>query len=83
MSVKKALLTLITLAVVGVFAFAGGGTEDTGTTPDEQMGGSTNESPMLAEMVAAGDLPPLEERLPENPLGVEPRDRVGEYGGEL
>ena len=83
MSVKKALLTLITLAVVGVFAFAGGGTEDTGTTPDEQMGGSTNESPMLAEMVAAGDLPPLEERLPENPLVVEPRDRIGEYGGEL
>ena len=26
-----------------------------------------NESPMLAEMVAAGELPPVEERLPVNP----------------
>jgi peptide/nickel transport system substrate-binding protein len=39
------------------------------------------ESPMLAERVQAGTLPPLEERLPENPLVVTPVDRVGDYGG--
>ncbi len=39
------------------------------------------EAPMLADLVAAGDLPPVEERLPSNPLVVEPVDEVGEYGG--
>jgi peptide/nickel transport system substrate-binding protein len=38
-------------------------------------------APPLAERVAAGDLPPVEERLPENPLVVEPADRPGQYGG--
>jgi peptide/nickel transport system substrate-binding protein len=40
-----------------------------------------NESPMLAERVAAGELPPVEERLPENPLVVEPVEQIGQYGG--
>lgn len=39
------------------------------------------EAPALAEMVAAGDLPPVGERLPSNPLVVEPIDSVGDYGG--
>ncbi|QVQ55012.1 ABC transporter substrate-binding protein [Spiractinospora alimapuensis] len=43
---------------------------------------ATGEAPRLAELVESGDLPPLEERLPENPLVVEPHDRVGSYGGE-
>jgi len=37
---------------------------------------------MLAAKVRAGELPPLEQRLPENPLVVEPVDRIGTYGGE-
>jgi peptide/nickel transport system substrate-binding protein len=32
-------------------------------------------------MLADLDLPPLEERLPAEPLVVEPTDRIGEYGG--
>jgi len=39
------------------------------------------EAPQLAEMVSAGELPPVEERLPENPLVVLPVKDVGEYGG--
>lgn len=38
------------------------------------------EAPVLAEMVEAGSLPPLGERLPENPLMVEPIE-IGQYGG--
>jgi len=38
------------------------------------------EAPALAEMVAAGTLPPLEERLPKKPLVVEAME-VGQYGG--
>ncbi len=38
---------------------------------------------MLKELVAAGSLPPLEERLPANLLVVAPLNEVGTYGGTL
>jgi peptide/nickel transport system substrate-binding protein len=42
-----------------------------------------NEAPMLADWVASGDLPPVEERLPmrEDIQVIEPVDGIGEYGG--
>jgi hypothetical protein len=46
-------------------------------------GGAYNESPILAEQVAADALPPVDERLPDNPL-IEPVvDEIGQYGGVL
>ncbi|MGI6208184.1 MAG: ABC transporter substrate-binding protein [Anaerolineae bacterium] len=39
------------------------------------------EAPMLAELVAAGKLPPVEERLPKNPMVIVPHKQVGTYGG--
>lgn len=42
-----------------------------------------NEAPMLAEQVDARELPPVEERLPKNPLVVEPLEQIGNYGGTL
>jgi peptide/nickel transport system substrate-binding protein len=39
------------------------------------------EAPVLAERVASGELPPVGERLPENPAVVEPVDQIGVYGG--
>src|SRR5690606_9875292 len=47
----------------------------------ETIPSSFNEAPMLAELVASGDLPPVEERLPVNPLVIEPTEMIGEYGG--
>ena len=41
------------------------------------------EAPMLADQVAAGELPPVEERLPAQPAVVQPLEAIGEYGGEL
>ena len=41
------------------------------------------EAPMLAEQVAAGELPPVEERLPTNPKVIEVVDEIGTYGGTL
>jgi peptide/nickel transport system substrate-binding protein len=38
------------------------------------------EAPVLAALVKAGKLPPVEKRLPENPLVV-PGDEIGQYGG--
>lgn len=64
---------------------SGGGSDTTvtsteGSTPPDA--GGTLESPMLSELVASGELPPLEERLPATPLVVEPIDSLGVYGGE-
>jgi len=42
-----------------------------------------NEAPLLADMVAAGDLPPVDERLPAEPLVEEVVDGIGQYGGTL
>ncbi len=39
------------------------------------------EAPMLAEMVTAGELPPVGERLPANPRVVPVREQIGQYGG--
>lgn len=57
------------------------------------VGTSAQEAPMLAEMVAAGELPPLEERIPQEPFVVGPGVIVSEenlpdwtpgiYGGTL
>lgn len=44
---------------------------------------SFSESPTLAEMVASGDLPPVEERVPSNPLVIQPTEMIGQYGGIL
>ncbi len=41
------------------------------------------EAPMLAEKVAAGELPPVTERLPAEPLVVTPLESTGTYGGTL
>ena len=41
------------------------------------------EAPMLAAMVAAGELPPVDERLPEEPLVYNVFEGIGTYGGTL
>ena len=50
------LILLVTLLIFSAVAYA-----------QDMM---YQEAPMLAEQVAAGELPPLEERLPPNPLVV-------------
>ena len=40
-----------------------------------------NQSPMLDKRVAEGKLPPVEERLPDDPPVIEPYSKVGKYGG--
>lgn len=39
------------------------------------------ESPIWTELVQAGKLPPLKERLPENPVVLTGVDGIGQYGG--
>lgn len=44
---------------------------------------SYQQSPMLDALVASGELPPVEERLPSEPCVIQPTDRIGTYGGTL
>ncbi|HWU36152.1 MAG TPA: hypothetical protein VN203_00825, partial [Candidatus Acidoferrum sp.] len=39
------------------------------------------EAPMLAEMVKAGKLPPVQERIPAEPMVIKPVHSIGKYGG--
>lgn len=41
------------------------------------------ESPVLARLVKDGKLPPLEQRLPKNPMVLKPIQSAGKYGGVL
>ncbi|MEZ4863008.1 MAG: ABC transporter substrate-binding protein [Caldilineaceae bacterium] len=42
-----------------------------------------SEAPMLADLVAKGELPPVEERLPANPTVVAVVESIGNYGGSI
>ncbi|NLS77931.1 MAG: ABC transporter substrate-binding protein [Chloroflexi bacterium] len=41
------------------------------------------EPPILAGLVTAGQLPPVEERLPDEPMVLKPLESIGKYGGTL
>jgi peptide/nickel transport system substrate-binding protein len=61
---------------------AGCGFFSTESDADGKGGGDKGpEAPMLAERVEAGDLPPVEERLPKEPVVVKAADSIGVYGG--
>lgn len=92
---RTVLLVCAVLLVFGAFAFAGGTEESGSTQPAATQGGTATgdgmykEAPMLAELVKAGKLPPIEERLPLNPKLVNalPAEwltpEIGQYGGTL
>jgi peptide/nickel transport system substrate-binding protein len=82
--VKKSNLFKATLCFTAVFmvlsmsVWAGGGQEGGGEVPPGGVGVKA-EAPMLAAMVAAGELPPVEERLPPDPIIKEPLNEIGQY----
>lgn len=67
------------LALAPAIVFAGGQAEEEALVED---GLAEREAPMLSALVEAGELPPVEERLPVNPKVIEPREEIGRYGGE-
>lgn len=40
-----------------------------------------NEAPQLADLVQAGELPPVDERLPKQPMVLEVVEEIGQFGG--
>jgi peptide/nickel transport system substrate-binding protein len=77
----KRLAVLLLLGSMAALLFAGGTTESPSPERSAVQTGGFGEAPMLAEMVASGKLPPVEDRLPAEPLVVEPLDGPGKYGG--
>ncbi len=79
------VLTICGLLLVGSIAFASGEKETAKEKPVAATAavpeGKYREAPMLEKLVQQGKLPPVGERLPENPLVVTPYERSGEYGG--
>ena len=49
--------------------------------PDAARPAKLSEAPMLAERVKAGKLPPVEQRVPDEPLVIKPVHEIGSYGG--
>jgi peptide/nickel transport system substrate-binding protein len=52
-------------------------------TDSSEFPTSFNERPEFAEMVAAGTLPPVAERIGEDPLVLRPLNDIGVYGGTI
>ena len=79
---------MVSLVLLGSAAMVWAGGEDEGSSESSSAGamvssGSYNEAPALAQLVASGDLPPVEERLPPEPLVVKVKDEIGQYGGAI
>jgi len=76
------------LAVAGAPAASGGGTSLIGklegpevVTDPAQFPKSFKEAPQLAELVKAGKIPPVAERIGQDPLVLKPVHNIGKYGG--
>lgn len=88
---KRTLIALLVCGLIGLLGtsivLAQVSTLKVYNTPTDyqKLTGKTiakfNEAPMLKTKVAAGLLPPVEERLPKEPLVVNPAQEIGQYGG--
>jgi peptide/nickel transport system substrate-binding protein len=72
---------LVTTSLSGCSFFS---TDPTSTGKDNggtKKGPNPKEAPALAEQVKSGKLPKLSDRIPKNPLVLQPNEGVGKYGG--
>ena len=76
---RRFLIAVSMLLLIGAFAMASGQGEE-GQAPAPAVDADQLEAPMLAELVEAGELPPLEERLPSEPMVIDDMpDGVGQF----
>lgn len=62
------LFSFISLTILMCFQFS-------------DMAFAFKEAPMLAELVKAGKLPPVDQRIPSEPVVIKPTETIGQYGG--
>jgi len=72
-------LIIVSTAIAGIVWLSMN--ENLPDDPDGPLDVVYNEAPMLKELVDNGTLPPVKERLPSNPMLIEPNDEIGVYGG--
>ena len=82
-------LLILTLGLCLIFGFSSISAQDTSEVynlneynqeyPDKKIT-SFNQAPQFEKKVEQGELPPVAERLPENPLVVTPWRKTGKYG---
>jgi len=74
---------IATSTVIGWADVSAGSEPNAKETTSARLGvrGLYQEAPEFARRVAAGTLPPVEQRLPANPMLIEPEQRLGSYGG--
>ena len=89
-SVCVLLLLCFLLLPVTLFAAGGAETKATGESPTATVAaGKYREAPMLAARVRKGELPPVEQRMPKEPLVwnypdvLQHEDGIGKYGGTV
>ena len=88
------ILTILLVAALALGILAACGTGDGAAAPAQEAapaddaadamaddGVSPHQAPALQELVRAGTLPPLAERLPVQPAVVTPVESIGQYGG--
>jgi peptide/nickel transport system substrate-binding protein len=81
---NKALLLVAAFTLLSLGTFAGGRTEEAvGPTGTTMAPTKFSEAPMLAAKVAAGELPPVDKRLPDEPAILKTGTEIGKYGGTL
>ncbi len=80
-AVRRFLMSVIVCSAV-LFAACSG---EQGAADEESAESDTRvrESPSLQLMVESGDIPPLRERLPIDPLIVQPVESIGTYGDTI
>ena len=83
-SLRYCLTAILLTLLAGGSLMANGGEEaGSASASAAQRGSVHHEAPMLHEMVEAGTLPPLSERLPETPYVQQVVDQIGYYGGTM
>lgn len=81
---KRTWLVVVLLLVPLLAVVAAAGREadgDGGDGPSQLTEGMYGEAPEFALRVAAGELPPVDERLPKNPMVID--REIGRYGGTV
>src|SRR5215471_14705680 len=72
---RRGLLIAITAALTAICVITAE------PAPTAAQSDKYKDPPALAEQVKAGQLPPIEQRIPEQPLVVAMVEKIGEYGG--
>ncbi len=89
MRTRRCITLAVALLFVSLAVFAGGQGESATGAAATAGAAEGNEAPMLAQMVAAGQLPPLEDRIPLEPkitneMAEDQLDyEIGRYGGTM